>query len=67
MKAPREWTEEQTLFAEVSEALELAVNEHSFITSVSARDEEDSYGSRGYIRLRTRDGRIFTLELYEER
>lgn len=60
MLVNREWQEEPELFEAVASALE----EGDFQSM--AYDEHGNYGEKGYIVIKTEDGRRFSLSLSEE-
>ena len=64
MKAPVSWVDNPEVFEFATEALERYAQECEEGTRISARDEEDDYGDRGYIYIYM-DGKTYTLDLFE--
>lgn len=61
MQVERQWQDEPELFEAVAAALDGNVED----VQVRCLDEEDGYGHRGSVTLRTADGRTFRLLLAE--
>ena len=64
MLVRRQWADEPELLDAVAEALDEAPAGEP-IVSLDANLEQDTYGARGHIQVRTKDGRTFYLELWE--
>jgi hypothetical protein len=65
MKAPREWDDHRILHETVLDALDRASDPEGPIGPVYYGEGNDGYGGRGYVQIKTPDGRIFSLDLYE--
>jgi hypothetical protein len=64
MKVMRDWADNEELMVAVTEAMSTGDIADEFGVEVDARNEEGSYGERGYIELKY-DGRRFRLALEE--
>lgn len=65
MQVQREWQDEDDVFEMVAESLASGIDPME--ATVATMNEQDEYGARGYIKIRTPDGRTFALQLMEER
>jgi hypothetical protein len=67
MRCPTNWRDEPEVFDIVSEALDdWYRDQQDGEVRVDIRDEEDSYGDRGYIYITMPNGNTYSLQLSRE-